>query len=181
MSNAEYLEKYGIDTSTSPGDSFNRALSDFTHDVASGGAIRHLCDKGYTVSQIMKMLDYPTPRERVEKTFTRHLSESGTLLSELPDGYESIALDKTSYLLDKGGEQTENTLILCEFGRVKLKSVADYEKLLLLLDADEAEYIKGIRWTGKPMYHKLTPRMRGIAKRLAESGSYEVKLYGKQM
>ena len=81
MSNAEYLEKYGIDTSTSPGDSFNRALSDFTHDVASGGAIRHLCDKGYTVSQIMKMLDYPTPRERVEKTFTRHLSESGTLLS----------------------------------------------------------------------------------------------------
>ena len=29
-----------------------KALSDFTFDVASGGAIRHLADRGYTVQEI---------------------------------------------------------------------------------------------------------------------------------
>ena len=28
---------------------FQKALSDFTYDAASGGAIRHLTDTGYTV------------------------------------------------------------------------------------------------------------------------------------
>jgi len=31
---------------------FKKSLSDFTFDMASGGAIRHLADRGYTVEQI---------------------------------------------------------------------------------------------------------------------------------
>lgn len=33
-------------------DYFQNGLSNFTHEVASGGAIRHLAEPGYTVKQI---------------------------------------------------------------------------------------------------------------------------------
>ena len=33
---------------------FEAALSDFAFDVAAGGAIRHLVDRGYSVGQIVK-------------------------------------------------------------------------------------------------------------------------------
>ena len=33
---------------------FEAALSDFVFDVAAGGAIRHLVDRGYSVEQMMK-------------------------------------------------------------------------------------------------------------------------------
>lgn len=38
---------------------FQTALANFTFDVASGGAIRHLADLDYTAAQIMKRLDFP--------------------------------------------------------------------------------------------------------------------------
>ena len=63
---------------------FEEALSDFVHDVASGRAIRHLVNSGYTTDQIMRQLDFPTPRERVEQTVYRCMTENGTLLEALP-------------------------------------------------------------------------------------------------
>ena len=190
MSNAEYLEKYGIDTSGNPGDSFNRALSDFTHDVASGGAIRHLCDRGYTVSQIMKLLDYPTPRERVESTFSRHLKEKGILMDELPEEaeilLESTAVDKnhagTSTAIDRLVDaRNESPLYLeCRFGMLKSRDRSTYDRILVSLDSDDADYIEGIRWTVRPMFHRLNERMRSIAKRLMMSDLYEVKIYGRK-
>lgn len=63
---------------------FRKALSDFTHEVASGGAIRHLTDLGYTVRQIMEQLDFPTPYERVQKEVWERLKETGIILSEEP-------------------------------------------------------------------------------------------------
>lgn len=44
-----------------PGKYFQDALSDFVYDAASGRAIRHLTDSGYTAAQIMQQLSYPTP------------------------------------------------------------------------------------------------------------------------
>ena len=44
---------------------FEAALSDFVFDVAAGGAIRHLTDRGYSVEQIMRELSYPVPRIKV--------------------------------------------------------------------------------------------------------------------
>lgn len=52
---------------------FEAALSDFVFDVAAGGSIRHLTDRGYSVEQIMRELSYPVPRARVEKAVYRHL------------------------------------------------------------------------------------------------------------
>ncbi len=68
------------------GEFFKKALSDFAFDVASGGAICHLADCGYTVSQIMKMLDFPTPKERVRQTVWEHLEDTGYLCLEEPCG-----------------------------------------------------------------------------------------------
>lgn len=65
-------------------DYFKKALSDFTYDVASGGAIRHLADAGYTVKQIMENLSYPTPYKRVQRTVWEHLLNTGVILLEEP-------------------------------------------------------------------------------------------------
>ncbi|HBA48125.1 MAG TPA: hypothetical protein DCZ91_10080, partial [Lachnospiraceae bacterium] len=72
---------------------FQKALSDFTYETASGGAIRHLVDSGYTVRQIAEQLDFPTPYERVQKTVWEHLLGQKTILSEKPgsgEGKESV-------------------------------------------------------------------------------------------
>ena len=54
-------------------DFFKSALADFTFEAASGGAIRHLADLGYTVKQITEQLSFPTPCE------CRKRSGSGSL------------------------------------------------------------------------------------------------------
>lgn len=64
---------------------FKQSLSDFTFDVAAGGAIRHLADRGYTVGEITKMLDFPTPFERVQQTVWKHFVEKGIVLLKEPE------------------------------------------------------------------------------------------------
>ena len=63
---------------------FKNALSDFTYEAASGGAIRHLADLGYTVKQITEKLTYPTPYERVRKTVWQHLIDTQVVLMQEP-------------------------------------------------------------------------------------------------
>lgn len=65
-------------------DYFRSALSDFTYEAASGGAIRHLADLGYTVKQISEKLTYPTPYERVRKTVWQHLIDTQTVRTQTP-------------------------------------------------------------------------------------------------
>ena len=65
-------------------DYFRNALSDFTYETASGGAIRHLADLGYTVRQICDRLTYPTPYERVRRTVWQHLIDTKVVLTEEP-------------------------------------------------------------------------------------------------
>ena len=65
-------------------DYFKSALASFTHEAASGGAIRHLADLGYTVDQIVEKLTFPTPRERVRREVWERLVDTGTVLLEEP-------------------------------------------------------------------------------------------------
>lgn len=72
---------------------FQNALSNFIFEAASGGAIRHLTDLGYTVSEIMGRLDVPTPYEKVQRTVWQRLLDTGVLLLEEPgseDGREEV-------------------------------------------------------------------------------------------
>lgn len=63
---------------------FKKALSNFVHEVASGGAIRHLADLGYTAAEITKKLEFPTPYEKVQKTVWEYFLEKGILLTGEP-------------------------------------------------------------------------------------------------
>lgn len=79
-------------------DYFKKALSNFTYDAASGGAIHHLADRGYTVKQIMERLSFPTPYERVQKTVWEHFVNTGVLLLEEPGSDKQR--EKVTYVRD---------------------------------------------------------------------------------
>ena len=78
-------------------DYFKNALSNFTFEAASGGAIRHLADRGYTVDQIVRELSFPPPYERVQKTVWEHLLDQGTVLLAEPG---NTRREKASYVID---------------------------------------------------------------------------------
>lgn len=63
---------------------FQNALGNFTFEVASGGAIRHLTDLGYTAKQIYERLDFPTPMERIQNRMWERLLETGVILTDEP-------------------------------------------------------------------------------------------------
>lgn len=63
---------------------FQKALTNFTHEAASGGAIRHLADRGYTVEQIAGMLDFPVPYREVQQAVWEHFVKKGVILLEEP-------------------------------------------------------------------------------------------------
>lgn len=65
---------------------FQQALSDFTFEVADGGAIRHLTDLGYTVKQIRERLDFPIPYARIQEAVWKRLVETGVISLEEPFG-----------------------------------------------------------------------------------------------
>lgn len=79
-------------------DYFRNALSDFTFETASGGAIRHLTDLGYTVKQISEKLTYPTPYERVRRTVWQRLIDTQVVLLQEPGSGRNPG--KTSYTVE---------------------------------------------------------------------------------
>ena len=133
---------------------FQAALSDFTFDVAAGGAIRHLTDRGYSVEQIMRELSYPVPRTRVEKAVYRHLLEAKSV--RFP---EILAKD-----IAESGE--ENAYMECPFGAWLKKDEKRLEQNLASLTGREREYLLGIHWEKDIMYHRLNDRMREIGLKL---------------
>ena len=52
---------------------FEESLGNFTRDFAYGGAIRHLCDHGYTAEQILKEYKYPLSLESIQKIIDNHM------------------------------------------------------------------------------------------------------------
>ena len=76
-------------------DYFSKALSNFTNDIASGDAIRHLADLGYTVNEIHDRLDFPTPHSRIADTVWKHYIDTGVIRLEEPDGRP---VEKISYV-----------------------------------------------------------------------------------
>ena len=85
-------ECFGITLGT---DYFSKALSNFTNDIASGDAIRHLADLGYTVNEIHDRLDFPTPHSRIADTVWKHYIDMGVIRLNEPDGRP---VEKVSYV-----------------------------------------------------------------------------------
>lgn len=193
---------------------FKNALAGFTFEVASGGAIRHLSDRGYTVNQIMKMLDFPTPYDRVQQTVWDHLRETGGILFDEPgngqareqyeyvteydqygrksfrrvtaggkeDGpvcwrehvYEEIADGKLSdYLAGKWRDNgAEYAYASCDFGLRMKREPEKYERMLRRLEEPERDYIRGLPWERRMVWHRLDERMQRIIVRLYACGEY---------
>lgn len=166
---------------------FEEALSDFTHDVASGRAIRHLVDLGYTTAQIKERLTYPTPRGRVEQTVYRYMKESGVIRTELPRAQEEmrriVVKDRTIAGLfrvlraktEQNGE--ENSYISCPFGTIYRDREERMRRLLAPLTTREREYILGIPWEMQVVYHRLTSRMMEIGVQLAVNSEMEFHFF----
>ncbi len=51
------------------------------------------------------------------------------------------------------------------------------EGLLRLLEEHQREYVEGLPWEGKTVYHRLDGRMRGIVARLHAAGAYHGSCY----
>lgn len=66
---------------------FQKALSRFTHEFANGDVIRKYAESGYSIPEIQKHLDFPTPAEQVRKIAWNHLLETGQILLGEP-GFE---------------------------------------------------------------------------------------------
>lgn len=198
---------------------FKQALSSFAMDMASGGAIKHLTNQGYTVQQIVNKLDFPTPYEKVQELVWKQMIENGCLLLEEPGNgtehekvdfiQETDSLGRKSFrkvvvscendtrihwkewnytwksedsfraFLDercvKNGEQ--DSYVRCDFGPQKYRDPKGYERIIQKLTAQQKEYILGLPWELRPVYHQLNLRMREIVATLYAAGEFHGCLY----
>ena len=137
---------------------FHKALSDFTHASASGGAIRHLTDLGYTVKQISERLDFPTPYERVQRDVWERLKENGVILSEEPGS--GGRKEKVNYIQERD-----------RFGRTSFRRVTEeacaetvrgWKELCITIAADRtrAEVVSGNKAAGRDIFDLLQEKVR---------------------
>ena len=198
---------------------FKQALSSFAMDMASGGAIKHLTNQGYTVQQIANKLDFPTPYEKVQELVWKQMIENGCLLLEEPGNgtehekvdyiQETDSLGRKSFrkvvvscendtrihwkewnytwksedsfraFLDercvKNGEQ--DSYVRCDFELRKYRDPKGYERTIQKLTAQQKEYILGLPWELRPVYHQLNLRMREIVATLYAAGEFHGCLY----
>lgn len=191
---------------------FQKALSDFTYEAASGGAIRHLASLGYTVKQITEELAFPTPFARVQQEVWKCLVDGEIILLEEPGSGGQKA--KVSYVreYDKFGraafrqvvEEAESRTVAewkeyretgagaaallraltekngeagsyasLDFGLTAAKNPGRYEAQLQAMGERGREYVSGLPWERRRVYHRLDLRMREILEGLCETGLYQ--------
>lgn len=153
---------------------FQKALSDFTFEAACGGAIRHLAGLGYTARQITDQLSFSVPYERVRRAYTKYLLEQKILLMQEPSAPKAAV--KVTYVQEFGkygkpsfrrveeeeAGSAERIYVPCRFGI----SQELFLRQLAVLEPAQKEYLQGICWEPKVMYHLLNERMEEIMKRL---------------
>lgn len=195
---------------------FIQALSNFMFETASGGAIRHLADHGYTVGEILERLDFSTPLERIQDTVWKHFLDKGILLLDEPgmgkkqEAYEFVA-EYDNYgrktfrrvtVQDFGGEpiqwketffrEEKDTSLLtyllkhceldvqrnfayvsCDFGLRSRREPERFMQALEVLEKPQRDYILGLPWERRMVYHRLDQRMCRIVARLYEQKEYQ--------
>ena len=151
---------------------FKKALRDFTVDFASGGTIRAMADKGYTVKEIHDKLDFPTSRERIREIVWKHYIDTGVIALEEPVKgqvkskvtYEKVTDDygRTSYRQVVTSETIDKEYVACDFGKMIYKDKADFEKKLENLSQKDREYLTGLPWPLKKVWHVKDERIQRI-------------------
>lgn len=156
-------------------ETFNKALSNMTNEIAYKAAVRHLVDIGYSVKEIEKQLTYPVSFDKIQKCVYEYTVESGLILLEEPS--ESKSVKKVDYVLEEGkyGQKTYRRVVLdeketlaeeyfsCDFGLMK---ETEMDNLLTGLPNKDREYITGIPWPKRRVYIRKTPRTEEIFERI---------------
>lgn len=202
---------------------FKKALADFMFDAASGGAIRHLADRGYTAEEILKKLDFPTPFDRIQKTIWQHFLDMGVIVTEEPglgkerETYEYVTeydqygrksfrrvttavsggtavvwqerefqqsrdgsfLSFFTKLCDENGEKS--AYISCDFGLRSRREPEKFQKDLQVLEERQRQYVLGIPWERRLVYHRLNRQMREIAAGLYAGDAYHGSCYFEEL
>lgn len=152
---------------------FNKALSNFIHDAASGGAIRHLADQGYSISEIAKRLDYPTPKETIAQVMWDYYVNIGKICLEEPktthdkvsfvkeqDEYGRVSFRRVTETIDN----SDKKYVECDYGKALYQKSPEFIKWLESLEIDDREYIELMPWPLTTVYHELDNRIARIKK-----------------
>ena len=154
---------------------FKKALADFTLDFASGDAIRALADKGYSVSEIHKRLDFPTPVERIRDTVWKHFIDTGVILLDAPSAeskkrvtYEKVqdSLGRTSFKQVVTEDTELKEYVEIDFGKRIYQNKDAFEKFLEVLSSEDRQYILDLPWPLTNVWHVKNERMERILKKL---------------
>lgn len=154
---------------------FKKALADFTLDFASGDEIRALADKGYSVSEIHKRLDFPTPVEKIRDTVWKHFIDSGVILLDAPSAesqkrvtYEKVqdSLGRTSFKQVVVEDNEAREYVEIDFGKKIYKDKNAFEKSLEALSPEDRQYILDLPWPLTNVWHVKNERMERILKKL---------------
>ena len=157
-------------------DIFQNALKNFMNDFASGDAVRHLADQGLTVTEITRMLSFPTKKELVAEMVWKHYLDTGKIRLSAP---ENGTVKKVRYVKDEGpyGRTSlrqvieevpapEVEYVAVDFGRQIYKDKAAFLKKLEGLSDKDKEYIMDLPWPLEIVWHVKDERMeRILAKR----------------
>lgn len=154
---------------------FKKALADFTLDFASGDAIRTLADKGYSVSEIHKRLDFPTPVERIRDTVWKHFIDTGVILLDAPSAeskkrvtYEKVqdSLGRTSFKQVVTEDTELKEYVEIDFGKRIYQNKDAFEKSLEVLSPEDRQYILDLPWPLTNVWHVKNERIERILKKL---------------
>lgn len=82
------------------------------------------------------------------------------------------------FLEKKVAENKEDcSYAACDFGIWQKEEPERFQDLLLFLDKVHREYVEGLPWEKKRVYHKLNPRMREILLQLSAKGLLQGDCY----
>lgn len=171
---------------------FKSTLTNFSQDVANGGAIRHLWNRGYSIREIMEQLDFPAPYERVQNVVWEHLLSTGVIRLTEPEHGE--AQEKVTYVkeYDKYGRTSfrrvketgtgeVRTYVPCNFGLVMHRDRELYEKMLGCLRDRQREYVADIPWKRMTIYHKRDRNLEEIVKMLKDKSFFTAFFPGMEL
>ncbi len=160
---------------------FDHALSNFTFGMANRDLICHLADKSYSVKRIKAETDYPVSVEKIAETVWEHYIETGVIRTEAPGKgfgprYDYVMdigrYGKRSFRRVEAGPETADAekgkYIACNFGICKTTDPARYQKMLSVLDSRKRDYIDGLPWPPKTVYHIDNLMIREIRQILTE-------------
>lgn len=156
---------------------FNKALGNFITDFAGGGAVRHLADEGYTISEIMDRLDYPMSKEKIGEIVWDHFLNQGVICLKKPsdtiekvsyvkeqDAYGRISMRRVVEKIDAIGRD----YIKVDFGKRRYQNEEAFFESLMKLDSKDREYVLDLPWPLEPVYHLKNDKITRIIKDMGD-------------